>query len=216
MSESKVPPSAELPDGPTNENRPPDEDPAVDVAHEVTDEKSDQAADESERLIELQQAQARALRAQAELENFRKRVRREMDEERKYSQLPLLRDLLAVIDNFDLAMDALEPSENSQGLLQGVKMVGEQLVSVLQQHHCSRIDAESMAFDPNLHEAIAQEANDTIPKGNVIRVAKSGYRLHDRVIRPALVVVSTGAANDGDGATAAVPTKHEEGVRDES
>ena len=75
-------------------------------------------------------------------------------------------------------------------------MVQDQLMTVLQQHDCQRIDPEGEAFDPNLHEAIAQQPDVDRPQGTVLHVAKPGYRLHDRVIRPAQVVVSAGVPVD--------------------
>lgn len=142
---------------------------------------------------ELQQANDRTLRAQAELENFRRRMRREMEDERKYAFVPLIADLLAVVDNLDRAVDAAEKSEGGSGLLQGVKMVQSLFVSVLERHHCRRIGEVGATFDPNEHQAIAQEPSSEIATGSVTRVAQFGYRLHDRVVRPAQVMVSTGS-----------------------
>lgn len=142
---------------------------------------------------ELQQANDRALRAQAELENFRRRMRREMEDERKYAFVPLVSDLLSIVDNLDRAVQAAEKSEGGSGLLQGVKMVQGLFLAVLERHHCRRIGEVGAAFDPNEHQAIAQEASAEIAAGSVTRVAQFGYRLHDRVVRPAQVMVSTGA-----------------------
>lgn len=142
---------------------------------------------------EVQAAEDRALRAQAELENYRKRIQREMAEERKYASLPLIRDLLAVVDNLDRALAAAAQSQNTAGLLEGVKMVAHQFGQVLQQHHCSRIATAGTSFDPNLHQAIAQEASAEHEAGIVTREVQVGYALHDRVVRPAQVFVSTGS-----------------------
>lgn len=142
---------------------------------------------------EVRQANERVLRAQAELENFRKRMRRDLDEQLRYASLPLLRDLLPVVDNLERALEAAGSQQNLQGMLEGVKMVVNQLVGVFQQHHCRRIEAAGLPFDPNLHEAIAQEASTTVSAGHVTRVTQMGYQLHDRVIRPSQVMVSTGA-----------------------
>ena len=152
--------------------------------------------DELQRLDnELKQANERALRAQAELENFRRRLRREMEEERRYAALPLVADLLVVVDNLDRAVEAAEKNEGANSsLLQGVKMVQSQFLSVLEKHHCRRIGEVGAAFDPNEDQAIAQEPSAQIPAGHVTKVVQFGYRLHDRVIRPAHVLVSTGAA----------------------
>jgi molecular chaperone GrpE len=145
---------------------------------------------------ELKDANDRVLRVQAELENFRKRVRREMEDERKYAALPVLKDLLPVVDNLDRAVSAAEQSQNAAGLLDGVKMVGAQLAGLFSQHGCRRIAAAGAAFDPHLHEALAQEPSDTVPAGHVTRELQAGYQLHDRVIRPTQVFVSTGPANE--------------------
>jgi molecular chaperone GrpE len=161
-----------------------------------SDTSADSPADVMQLESELQQAQLQIARAQADLENYRKRVRRDMADDRKYADLSLLRDLLPVLDNFDLALAAIEPNDTTTGLLEGVKMVKDQLMMVLQQHDCQRIDPQGDAFDPHLHEAIAQQPDSDRPQGTVLHVAKAGYRLHDRVIRPAQVVVSTGVPVD--------------------
>lgn len=161
-----------------------------DVADEVAEEKS---ADESGDLdAQLQDAQKRVLRAQAELENFRKRSRREMEEERRYANLPLMRDILPVLDNFERAMAAEDGNDASAGLLDGLRMVAQQLKSVLEQYNCRAIQAQDETFDPMCHEALTQQPSNEYEKGRVSQVVQAGYRLHDRVIRPAQVIVSTG------------------------
>jgi molecular chaperone GrpE len=151
-------------------------------------------ADETRRLSdELQAANERALRAQAELENFRKRLRREAEEERRYAVLPLISELLPVIDNLERAIQSGEPSgQQSDELLRGVKMVHAQFLAVLERNHCRRLGVAGEVFDPHLHQAIAQEPGGDHPAGVVTRVARYGYQLHDRVVRPAEVLVSTG------------------------
>lgn len=142
---------------------------------------------------QLDQANDRVLRAQAELENYRKRSRRELDDQRQYAILPLVSDLIPAFDNLDRAVEAAEQNENATGLLEGVKMVAIQIQSILQQYNCRRVAAVGGEFDPNVHEAIAQEPSDEIPAGNITREVRVGYQLHDRVIRPSQVMVSTGA-----------------------
>jgi molecular chaperone GrpE len=141
---------------------------------------------------ELREANERLLRSQAETENVRKRMRREMDEAVRYAVTPFARDLLSVVDNLERAIDAAQQTGESAGLLEGVKMVANQLTAVLEQHKCVRIETVGTPFDPNQHEAIAQEPSDQYPAGVVTRAVQSGYKLHDRVIRPAQVFVSTG------------------------
>ncbi|HEX5104955.1 MAG TPA: nucleotide exchange factor GrpE [Pirellulaceae bacterium] len=152
---------------------------------------------------QLREETQRALRAQAELENYRKRVQREVSDERRYAALPLVRDLLPAIDNLQRAIDATPTRsvsedaskstvESNAVLLEGVKMVVAQLETVLKQHHCQPIEAAGQPFDPNQHEAIAQEPSSEYPAGTVTRAVQAGYKLHDRVVRPAQVFVSTG------------------------
>jgi molecular chaperone GrpE len=148
---------------------------------------------------QLQDAGQKVLRAQAELENYRKRVDREMKEERRYAVLPLVRDLLAVLDNLNRAIEATQARSASEGsadsgLLEGVKMVANQFEAVLKQHGCTPIETVGHPFDPNQHQAIAQEPSDQYPAGTITRAAQIGYKLNDRVVRPAQVFVSTGAA----------------------
>lgn len=142
---------------------------------------------------ELEQMQDRALRAQAELENYRKRVARQREEERRYAELLLIRDLLPVFDDVHRAIAAAENSDNTEGLLQGFRMVAEKLELILRRHHCTPIEAAGKPFDPNIHEAIAQVPTSECPPNTVVEVTQVGFRLHDRVVRPSQVVVSSAA-----------------------
>jgi len=141
---------------------------------------------------ELEAARDRALRAQAELDNFRKRMRREMEDERRYACQPLLRDLLSVVDNIGRAAKAAEAAQDSGALLQGVKLVEQQLDGLLRQYECRRIEAAGAPFDPNLHAAVTVVPTPGLPPNTVVEVVQAGYLLHDRVLRPAQVVVSPG------------------------
>jgi molecular chaperone GrpE len=166
------------------------------TAETNTKQSSNGSSAADQRLGELErqarEANERALRSHAELENYRKRAQRELADERRYAVVPLVRDLLPVVDNLERAMEAAQKSDGGQGLLEGVQMVATQLESILKQHQCVRIETVGAPFDPNQHQAIAQEPSDEYPAGTVTRAAQSGYKLHDRVIRPAQVFVSTG------------------------
>jgi len=140
---------------------------------------------------ELEQARDRALRFQAELDNYRKRAARELETERRYAALPLMRDLLAVLDNMHRAVEAGRKATGVEGLLEGFEMVARQLEDVLRRHHCVRIEALNAPFDPNYHEAVAQRPSSEHPPNTVLEVTQPGFRLHDRVVRPSRVVVST-------------------------
>jgi molecular chaperone GrpE len=143
---------------------------------------------------ELAESKDRALRAVAELENFRKRARREAEEERRFADLPLLRELLPVVDNIGRAIEAAQKNSDAGNLLEGFKMVSQQLEGVLSRHNCKRIEAQSKPFDPHLHQAIMQQPSADFPANTVLQVVQDGFQLHDRVIRPAQVIVSTGPA----------------------
>ncbi len=140
---------------------------------------------------DLEDANDRVLRAQAELENYRKRMRREMEDERRFSLVPLLHDLLPVLDNLSRAIAAAEKSPGGNGLLEGVKMISQSLLDVLARHHCKKIDALHQPFDPAFHQAISQQPSADYPTNTVILVVQDGYMLHDRVVRPAQVIVSS-------------------------
>lgn len=148
---------------------------------------------------ELAECQDRWLRMQAEMENLRRRTTREIADERRYAVLPFVRDLLEVLDNVDRAVEAGEKTPDANSLLEGFRLVGRQLRSVLEKHEVKPIAAEGELFDPNLHEAILQQPSEQ-PKGTVVLVTQDGYQLHERVVRPSQVIVSAGASQgDKDG-----------------
>ncbi len=142
---------------------------------------------------ELEEAKDRALRGWAELENYRKRTVRQLDEERRYTALPLVRDLLPVLDNVKRAVDAAEKTDDAASLLEGIKMVVEQLEGVLARHHCTPIAALHQPFDPNFHAAILHQPSGEFPPSTVLQEVQQGFRLHDRVVRPTQVIVSSPA-----------------------
>lgn len=140
----------------------------------------------------------RALRLQAELQNVLMRKNRDVAEERKYGPLALMRDLLPVLDNIDRALEAAEKADEApaDGLLEGFRLVRQQLTTVLDQQGCKRIDTDGAPFDPGQHEAILQQPSGEVPAGTVLLETQSGFLLHDRVVRPAQVIVSSGPAAD--------------------
>ena len=157
------------------------------------DAESTPEADSGQLQSQLSDANDRVLRAHAELDNYRKRVQREIEDERRFAAQPLLVELLPVIDNVQRAIAAAEKSPEGRGLLDGFNMVARQLEDVLSKHGCRRIVAEGQPFDPHLHQAIAQQPSANVPPGTVLLVAQDGYQLHDRVIRPSHVIVSKAA-----------------------
>lgn len=147
---------------------------------------------------ERDEARDQAMRAQAELENYRRRAQRDLADQMRYANMALMRDLLPVVDNIRRAIEAAQQSSDADSLLAGFKMVGQQLESVLSQHHLHEIEAEEAPFDPNLHEAISQQPSKDYPHHTVMHVHQRGYTLHDRVVRPAQVVISSQSAASGD------------------
>ncbi|NLF09912.1 MAG: nucleotide exchange factor GrpE [Pirellulaceae bacterium] len=139
---------------------------------------------------ELDAARDRELRCRAELDNFRKRAAREYEDGLRYANLPLLKDILPVIDNIDRAIEAAEKNADAASLLEGFKLVRQQLEDVLRRHKCERIEALDAPFDPNLHHAVMQQPSADHSPNTVLIVTQNGYQLHDRVVRPSQVIVS--------------------------
>lgn len=142
---------------------------------------------------ELNKYKDAALRAAADLDNYRKRVSRERDESIKYANASFLERLIPVLDNFELGLQAARNAPEAAAIVDGLSMVFKQLQDFLANSGVETIDATGQTFDPNLHEALAQEESHDIPEGKVIRQVRRGYRLRDRLLRPANVVVSKGS-----------------------
>jgi molecular chaperone GrpE len=136
-----------------------------------------------------------ALRSQADFENYKKRSAREKEEAIKYANSSLLERLLGIIDNFELGLAAAKEQGADSPIYSGMVLVQKQLNDLLAENGLQPIEAEGKTFDPNLHEAIAHEPSNQIPEGIVLRQARRGYRLRDRLLRPSRVVVSSGPAN---------------------
>jgi molecular chaperone GrpE len=133
-----------------------------------------------------------ALRARADLDNFRKRALREKEEAIRYANNGLLERLLPVIDNFELGLDAAKSAADTASILQGMSMVQKQLQDFLKNNGLEEVQAEGEAFDPNKHDAVSQEFSADIPDGHVIRQVRKGYKIKDRLIRASSVIVSKG------------------------
>ncbi len=141
---------------------------------------------------ELEKYKDAALRARADLDNYRKRVAREKEDAIRYANNSLLESLLPILDNFELGLDAARNTPEAAGIVQGLQMVRKQLEDFLRDHGVEIVHAEGTPFDPNLHEAVAHEPDSAVEEGTVIRQVRKGFKLKDRLIRPAGVVVSKG------------------------
>jgi len=136
----------------------------------------------------------RYLRAVADLENFRRRTVREKEELRQFASSRVLEDILPVMDNLSLALGAAKKAEGDpKSIVGGVEMVLEQLKTALAGHGLKEINPLKQPFDANLHESIAAQPSGDVAEGNVTTVVRIGYSLNGRVLRPASVIVSSGA-----------------------
>jgi molecular chaperone GrpE len=140
-------------------------------------------------------------RTRADYLNYQKRVQKEMEGQRRYAAQPLATDLLPVIDNLERALQSAGDGDQAPALVDGIRLVQQQLLAALARHGIQPIAAEGLPFDPAVHEALMEEPAADKPPRTVLRELQKGYRLHDRVIRPARVVVSAASqpAGRGDG-----------------
>jgi molecular chaperone GrpE len=134
----------------------------------------------------------RLLRVSAEFENYKKRSAREMAEFKKYANQSLLRELLPIIDNLDLAIKAAAEAADSTDacLLDGVELTRKEILKVFENFHVEPIDSLGKPFDPNFHEAVMREESDEHPENTVVNELQKGYLMHDRLLRPSMVVVA--------------------------
>lgn len=136
----------------------------------------------------------RWLRSVAELDNYRKRTRREVADARRFTLADLLRSLLEVIDNFERALTSLSEENEAErdlaGFQAGVAMIYQRFQEILLAQGLNRIEALDQEFDPNLHEAIQQVEKEGVPAGRIIDVLQTGYLLDDLVLRPSRVVIA--------------------------
>jgi molecular chaperone GrpE len=168
--------------------------PAVDLAEAPADLVSGSDSPDVEQLkSELERYKETALRAAADLDNYRKRMAREKEDTVRYANFGFLERLIPILDNFELGLQAAKMDSGKSGILDGMKMVFKQLQDFLSSCGVEIVDATGQHFDPKVHEAIAQEESNEFPEGMVIRQLRKGYKLKDRLIRPANVVVSKGA-----------------------
>lgn len=144
----------------------------------------------------LADAEKRVLMAHADTENYRKRARRDMQDQVRYASLRLMSELLESVDNLERAIGAYETDPNGDGLCEGVKLVSMQISKVLTDHGCKKIEALGQPFDPNLHQALQMQPSEEHPANTVMLDLRPGFQLHDRLIRPAQVFVSTGAPKE--------------------
>jgi molecular chaperone GrpE len=134
----------------------------------------------------------RLLRTTADFDNFKKRAARERTDAVQFANAALLQKLLPVLDSFEMALAALQTAkdEKSSSLQAGITMVQSQLKSILAESGLEEIDASGKVFDPTQHEAVSQQDTTDVPEGRVVQQIRKGYKLRDRLLRPAAVVVA--------------------------
>jgi molecular chaperone GrpE len=139
----------------------------------------------------------RVLRVLAEFENYKKRMNRQMEDYRKYANEALLKELLSVVDNLERAIVSSEDTEDNPRescVVEGVEMTLNEILKVLEKFHVTSFEALGKQFDPAFHEAVMQQESNDHPEKVIINVLQKGYMIHDRLLRPAMVVVSKGQA----------------------
>lgn len=138
----------------------------------------------------------RVLRVSAEFENYKKRTSRELEEFRKFANQSLIKELLSVVDNLELAMNSTNGHQTiDQSLLQGLEMTHREILKVFEKFNVKPIEAKGQVFDPTFHEAVMQEETDEVDPNTVVNELQKGYLIHNRLLRPSMVVVAQSRAN---------------------
>ena len=132
----------------------------------------------------------RALRLSAEFENYKKRTQRETNDFKKFANESIFRQLLSVVDNLERAIRAAQEKSEESSLFEGIKLTHKDIIKLFETFNVKPVEAANKPFDPNFHQAVTQEETDEFPDNTVTTVLQKGYLLHDRLIRPAMVVVS--------------------------
>jgi molecular chaperone GrpE len=173
-----------------------DKDPVLTDEQEAGEEFAADADPLTELEADVMKWRELAVRTAADLDNFRKRSAREREDAIRYANQGLLEDLLPVIDNFEMGMQAAAQDKGSMIFI-GMDMVRRQMNDFLAAQGVTEVPAEGRMFDPNIHEAVSQEPGDE--EGRILRVHRRGFMLRDRLLRPATVVVAKSAMeSDGE------------------
>ena len=156
---------------------------------------------------ELTEAKDRVLRTLAEMENLRRRTTREVEDARAYGISRFARDVLDIADNLQRALDAVPADTRAaadpglKALLEGVELTEKSLHSALEKNGVKKFDPAGQKFDPNVHQAMYEVPDESVPSGTVVHVVQAGYMIGDRILRPALVGVAKGGAKAASAAS---------------
>lgn len=145
---------------------------------------------------ELKALNDKYLRQAAEFDNYKRLAQRDQREQIKFGNEQLLKELLPTVDNLERAIKAAKTDKSNESLIQGVDLTLKQVLTVLGRFGVQAIDTVGKPFDPSAHQAVASVPSDAVPPEHVVEEFQRGYRLHDRILRAAMVTVSTGRAAD--------------------
>ena len=149
--------------------------------------------------LEAKENYDRFLRVTAEFENYKKRSTREMDDFRKYANQSLIMEMLAVVDNLERALNSSNGNNSiDKCMADGVNLTLKEILKIFEKFNVKAIESVGQPFDPNFHQAMMQEETDNYPEKTVITELQKGYMIHDRLLRPAMVVVAASKAKKDD------------------
>jgi molecular chaperone GrpE len=172
----------------------PENEPEASEASEPEKDDQDEAPSEIEALQQkLDTTHERLLRTAADLDNLRKRSKRDIDDALVRGHADVLLELLPVMDSMELALASADPDSKAESIIEGIKMIQKQFLTAAERFKLKPVESRGQAFDPNFHEAVAQVASPDHPAGQVVDEMRKGYLLGDRLLRPAMVVVSKGS-----------------------
>jgi molecular chaperone GrpE len=167
---------------------------ASEAAKNAPADAAKEAAPAADSAAELEKFRDLAMRTAADFDNYRKRAVREKEDAIRYANSSLLEELLPVIDNFELGLEAAKTAPGAEVILQGLGMVARQFRDFLSSAGLEEVKTAGATFDPQVMEGVGHEPDPKVPEGHVIRQTRRGYKLRDRLLRPASVIVSKGPA----------------------
>jgi molecular chaperone GrpE len=148
---------------------------------------------------EAKETYDRLLRVSADFENYKKRSAREIEEFRKYANQSLLKEMLSVVDNLELAINSSNDQKKvDKHLVEGLNLTLNEILRVFEKFSVKPIEAQGKTFDPAFHEAVMREESDDFPENTVVSEFQKGYLIHDRLLRPAMVVVAVPKSTQKD------------------
>lgn len=181
---------------PNNPESPSDQGDDVEEPTEVSDPVTELEDKLAKAEAEADENRDRMLRMAAELENYKKRSAREQEDLKKYATENLIRQLLTVVDNLERAIASASPDgENEQSVVDGVALTLNEIMKILEKHYVCPIQALGEPFDPAFHQAMSQVESAEEPSNTVVQEFQKGYLIHDRLLRPSMVVVSKATPN---------------------